>query len=169
MDVIFVDFIITPLKIILDFFKFFGIQEDEDVIVIDVFSVITPEDVMEEFEFISKRPGSFKIFKPIDPDNIVSFILSIKSANISAKSNIFLTDCPETIPGKYLDYSNVFLMSLLKDIECEKNLKAVVLCFIEDRSKIQKIFDLLSLIPIVDNYYLYNRESASPFAKVFTS
>lgn len=166
MDLVFIETLINPLEVAMDYLEFSNVQKDVNVLILDVFNVIAPEDVAGITSLSSRPSLPFEIFKPLEPDDIVSFILSLKLNNSYNGSFLFVTDYPEIIPGRYTDYDAFFLVSLLKDIEEDRRMKVVLFSFVENESQIDKTLDLFRLTSTVDNYLRYRRDSRPPFIKI---
>jgi len=166
MDIIFINTHVEPLKILTSFLQYSSNQKKSKIIILDVFSVVTPESIIEELSFLSNYCQSLEIFKPIDPDDIIHFILDIKAMDKYRDTFLFVTDCPDAIPGRGLDYDYIFFLSLLKDTEVDKNLDVIVLYYIDDIDLIEKSMDILKLLPVINDYYIFNAGSNPPFFKV---
>lgn len=157
MNIIFINTDTEPLTVITSFLQFSSNLKKDNIVILDIFSVITPENVIEELSLLSKYCQSLEMFKPIDPDDVIYFIFNVKAIDKYNGATIFVTDCPEVIPGRFLDYDSVFFLSLLKDTEREKNLDIIVLFYIESDDRIEKIMDMLKLLPVINNYYIFNK------------
>ncbi len=158
MDLVFVDTIVNPLEVIINFLKSNNSQPNINVLVLDVFNVIAPEDVIEIIDTISSYSLRLEIFKPLEPEDIISFILSLKLAQLRENTILFVSDSPEIIPSMELDYDIIFVASILRDIEEEKKIKVVMFHYVEDDAQIEKILDLFKLLPIVSSYHKFHRK-----------
>ncbi len=158
VDLVFIDAIVNPLEVMINFLKSNNSKPNINILVLDVFNVIAPEDVIEIIDTVSNYSLRLEIFKPLEPEDIIFYILNLKLTKLQENTILFVSDSPEVIPSTELNYDIVFVASILRDIEEEKRIKIVMFHYVENEAQVEKILDLFKLIPIVSSYHKFRKE-----------